>query len=343
MKSKNKIIPIFGDGESERDKKMDDKMKKDLLEDSDKEEERLLNDPALRDITALDDMLGKIMGELREQGKLRAEDIIEETERPEIQSTVDGLSVEDREALLLGRMVKASGAGVDDIRRVLENPTDECSGDGRKRGNRRRNRRKSIGSGGRAKIVARNFAIGAASFVILVGGSMSTSAGREYVSNIVAVVMERINGGGLIIGNYNEDGEADTDEELAYKDIFDTIAVNPLNFVYLPEELAFEGYDIWVDNNRATIRYGVDENKMTITGEKVGDKVKNTAKVDGVKVRIVDTTLNYLTIDVYELVNSNDGSKTYTAYFTYEGNQYTIASNCDMDTFILMLESLEIG
>ena len=343
MKRNNKVIPIFGNEELEEDKKMDDKMKKEFFEGADKEEERLLNDPALKDITAPDDMFGKIMGELRAQGKLRAEDMVRETERPEIQNAVDGLSEEDREALLLGRMLKARGASADDVQRAFGNPLDECNGDGRKRENGRKNRKRSIGGrGGRLKVIARNLAIGAAGFAIIVGGSMTTSAGREYVFNVVAEITESIIGGGLIIKEYNEDEEPVTYEQLAYEDVLKKIGVNPLNFIYLPEELDFLDYEIQEDNNTAIITYGDDENMMIVTAEKMIDVMNNFATIDGVKIKKVDSIRNDLTMTVYELNNSNGNSKTYASYFTYESNIYIITSNCDIETFALILEKLEI-
>lgn len=343
MENNNKVVPIFGDGESEKDKKMDGKMTKRFVEEFDKEEERLLNDPALKDVTAPDDMFGKIMGELRAQGKLRKEDMVVETKRPEIQNAVDGLSDEDKEALLLGRMVKASGADADDIRRALENPMDKRSGAERKRRKSRKNRKKSIGSGGRAKVIVRNLAIGVASFAILVGGSMSTSAGREYISSIVVVVTEKLNGDGiLIVKDSNENGEIVSPEELAYKDVLNTIGVNPLYFIYLPEELTFFNYDIQEGDNSAVLRYGEDERKMTVVVEKRIEEIELYAMVDGLEIKRMNSMLNDLSIIVYELNNLDNGLKVYTAYFTYEDNFYMIRINGDLDTFVLILEAMEI-
>ena len=61
------------------------------------------------------------MENLRIQGKLRSTDMISQTELSKIQETGVELSDEDKEALLLGRMVKSMGINAQDIQRLFEN------------------------------------------------------------------------------------------------------------------------------------------------------------------------------------------------------------------------------
>lgn len=119
MKNKSKIIPIWNNAESEASKKTSERMRKDFIEAANQDEERLLNDPTVKDITVSDDLFGKIMDEFRAQVRLGTEDTVADVERPEvILNAAEGSSIEDKEALLLGRMVKVSSASAEDIKRA---------------------------------------------------------------------------------------------------------------------------------------------------------------------------------------------------------------------------------
>lgn len=95
---KDKVIPIWGAEDSEKDKQIYKRIQKELLEVSAYEEEHLLNDPELKDICAPDDMFEKIMENLRVQGKLRAEDMLSQTKLSKIHETGVKLSEEDKES-----------------------------------------------------------------------------------------------------------------------------------------------------------------------------------------------------------------------------------------------------
>lgn|GEM_PF-5479707 len=121
MQKKDKVTPIWGVEDSEKDKQTYKQMQKKFLEGMEYTEERLLNDPELKSTSAPDDMFEIIMENLRIQGKLRSTDMISQTELSKIQETGVELSDEDKEALLLGRMVKSMGINAQDIQRLFEN------------------------------------------------------------------------------------------------------------------------------------------------------------------------------------------------------------------------------
>ena len=230
-------FPTQSDVQEElEDAAMDRFLRQSIIEDADRIERELNEDPKLIGIGASDDLFGKIVEELKTKGIWEGDKETNVDERPEPAqeeqqkpAVYDMLSEADREALAFGYQ--------------MQKKEQE-----RKEKRKKRNRRLKHVS---AAVVA----------LVLVGGiGVSTEASRRWIFQIRDVILESL--GTSIKNNFTEGDSVrilNNDEQKAETDIREKLRISPIRFLYMPREMRFFKYKIDTDALSATEIYSYND------------------------------------------------------------------------------------
>ena len=230
-------FPTQSDVQEElEDAAMDRFLRQSIIEDADRIERELNEDPKLIGIGASDDLFGKIVEELKTKGIWEGDKETNVDERPEPAqeeqqkpAVYDMLSEADREALAFGYQ--------------MQKKEQE-----RKEKRKKRNRRLKHVS---AAVVA----------LVLVGGiGISTEASRRWIFQIRDVILESL--GTSIKNNFTEGDSVrilNNDEQKAETDIREKLRISPIRFLYMPREMRFFKYKIDTDALSATEIYSYND------------------------------------------------------------------------------------
>ena len=302
------------------DAAMDRFLRQSIIEDADRIERELNEDPKLIGIGASDDLFGKIVEELKSKGIWEDEKETNVDEKPEPAkeeqqkpAIYDMLSDADREALAFGYQ--------------MQKKEQE-----RKEKRKKRNRRLKHVS---AAVVA----------LVFVGGiGLSTEASRRWIFQIRDTV--KGNFGFSIKSNFIEEENAirimDTEEEKAISDIKTIVEISPVEFCYLPSEMRFSFYEYDIKSHSASIVYTY--NDVAFITYMCGNDVENVLyyQIDDTltkKEKII--TEQNIEVQLYEREDKNQ--ITYLATFKYNDNYYCCSGIIPYEEMVKILKYLIIS
>lgn len=293
-------FPTQSDVQEElEDAAMDRFLRQSIIEDADRIERELNEDPKLIGIGASDDLFGKIVEELKTKGiwegekgtnvDEKSEPVKEEQQKPAI---YDMLSQADREALAFGYQ--------------MQKKEQE-----RKEKRKKRNRRLKHVS---AAVVA----------LVFVGGiGLSTEASRRWIFQVGDIFLEKL--GASVKNNFIEEEKDIRDindaEKYAMESINRETEIQPVKFLYLPDGMQFISFETNKEASFAVMEYIYEGNPFSI--QMWGNNEKNVFynQIDGkvVKKETV-TTIQNIKIQIYMSVNNDE--ELYKAQFSYNDNFY---------------------
>ena len=301
------------------DAAMDRFLRQSIIEDADRIERELNEDPKLIGIGASDDLFGKIVEELKTKGIWEGEEGTNVDEKPEPAqeeqqkpAIYDMLSEADREALAFGYQ--------------MQKKEQE-----RKEKRKKRNRR------------LKHVSAAVAALVFVGGIGVSTEASRRWIFQVRDVVLE--NFGESIKNNFIEKEKQvrilNVAEEEAALDIKNKVGIAPPVFFYLPEAMRFSFYEYDMDSCSAKLFYTY--NDVTFVSYMCNNDIENVFyyQVDDAlneKGKII--TEQDIEIQLYE--RKNKGEDTYLATFEYDGNYYYCSGMVPYKEMIKILKYLMI-
>lgn len=298
---------------------MDRFLRQSIIEDADRIERELNEDPKLIGIGASDDLFGKIVEELKTKGIWEDEKKTKVDEKPEPAkeeqqnpAVYDMLSEADREALAFGYQ--------------MQKKEQE-----RKEKRKKRNRRLKHVS---AAMVA----------LVFVGGiGLSTEASRRWIFTVRDVVLGNLSVG--LKSDFVED-EADirslsNEEEMAIEDIKKRIDVKPIKFLYLPVGMEFSFYECDEYASCANVFYSYKDINFSVYMRKntVGNVFYYQID-DLMKKKEVIKTQQNIPIQLYE--RDYAGEKTYLATFEVNDNYYYCSGAIEYGEILKILKYLMI-
>ena len=311
-------FPTQSDVQEElEDAAMDRFLRQSIIEDADRIERELNEDPKLIGIGASDDLFGKIVEELKTKGiwegekgtnvDEKSEPVKEEQQKPAI---YDMLSQADREALAFGYQ--------------MQKKEQE-----RKEKRKKRNRRLKHVS---AAVVA----------LVFVGGiGVSTEASRRWIFQVGDVFLDSL--GISIKNNFTEKEKnirnVSSEEQLAERDIKEKLGIIPVEFVYLPSGMRFSFYETNQDALYAIMEYMYEEKPFTI--QMWGNAQENVLynQIDGdVDEKEEIITEQGIEVQVYEV--EIDKQNFYKASFSYDDNYYYCKGQMDYSEMQKILKYL---
>ena len=300
-------FPTQSDVQEElEDAAMDRFLRQSIIEDADRIERELNEDPKLIGIGASDDLFGKIVEELKTKGIWEGDKETNVDERPEPAqeeqqkpAVYDMLSEADREA------------------------------QERKEKRKKRNRRLKHVS---AAVVA----------LVLVGGiGLSTEASRRWIFQVGDVFLDSL--GISIKNNFTEKEKnirnVSSEEQLAERDIKEKLGIIPVEFVYLPSGMRFSFYETNQDALYAIMEYMYEEKPFTI--QMWGNAQENVLynQIDGdVDEKEEIITEQGIEVQVYEV--EIDKQNFYKASFSYDDNYYYCKGQMDYSEMQKILKYL---
>jgi len=301
---------------------VDKKFRELVLKVTEEEEKRVEENPRLEEMPVPDEMFENILMELHNRGQLREEDLpmleqIKDNKKRK-NSVVSELPEEDREALLLGRLLQEKGASSGEVLELLERKSKIYKGFGK---------------------CIKGVGIVAAMFICVVGITLSMEAGREYVKGLLGESVDE----GLYIRNWNNSNmvmDYLSEESKAYDEIFEKLGVYPRRFYYNSAGLKFEFHHIWEGIDTAILSYfRNDGSYLEISISKLEEQDVDTMLIEGNVVESLKLDFSDISVDIYELITANDlDTDIITAFFWYDGIGYVINTNIDKAELITILE-----
>lgn len=287
-----------------------------LQREAEKIEKELKKNKELEEVTAPDYMYDKIKDKIEEYEKdKRAEEYLRQImeEDDEEEKKVDTalvyalLSVEDRQALRLGKELQA-----------------------RKSDSKRASTRWS----GLKK---------AALFFVVMGSlfgiSMTSEGNREYV-------MEKVNSfiGNTFMTNIDTSEDSikvnyEQGEKIANDELVDKLGVKPVLFTYKPQGLKFEKCEVSrMGYGYVFYKYKGKVINLYIDKVKTGTVISNSVdahKISNVKVDNID-----LEVQVYEISTDEEDNKSYQADIIYLNTYYSITGQMEVEEFKKLIRGI---
>ena len=298
--------------ESDEDRRLTEKIRREIMDSAEREEAMLQNRPDLKDIGPSLDLFDKIMSEAKKMERAKEAESVKETEstKDEESTMPPGsaekaaeydpekyLNEEDRKALEIGRRKLRSGR-----------------------------------KGGWRHHFTATAAVLACVFIV----GVSTEANR---AKIVNVLNTWIGEDALVrVDNETNREQVSNDLEEVYADIEEQLGIKPVRFMYELKGMDFNGYEVDEITQRAVLFYTYQDTIMTIAMTKDDNGTSKGSIKDGemgdtfsVQTDIGDVTV--LTID-------EEMGEKYMTEFVYENAYYSILAELPKEEFVNLVSSI---
>lgn len=358
MDKRKKIESIYIDDEMLNDPKMDRLLRKDMMEEADRIERELNEDPSLQGIKASDDMFDLIKARLQEQGvweeNEEQEEQKEQKEQKKTESIVSAEGQEEHKTAENNMEENAAGAGGETIESVVEdiadcgNAADEVQTEKDVYSFLSKEDREALELGRKIKKKRkRNWkglvAVATVALVVFSAG-MSGEASRRWILE----AWDRIT---LAVGvrmstDYVEEGQDNVlkyskEEQNAWKKIKEELDIPIVDFGYLPQEMELIDYNILKDTNEVLLIY-VCENKMFNLRIISGNKGASFYLQSDVEPILKEKIINDLEIPIEIWDTSTKGVESYRAIFQYKECTFICSGAISYDEFKKIIKYIEI-
>lgn len=189
--------------------------------------------------------------------------------------------------------------------------------------------------------VWRGLGIAAILLVVMIGVGVSSEAGRFRIANFWNFLV----GQETVIRVENDDPEraveSTHEEEAAWSDIEKKTGIVPVKFMYLPEGMRFDGYEINEVHGVTDLFYGYEEAyiKVSMTnGENTTRSSKSELHYDGVKINEIPVVSNYGEYIIVETETENGNN--YSVTFERNDCNYSIYGVCTKEEFVKLIKNI---
>lgn len=309
-----KIESLHVTREMAEDKEMDEKIRQDLIRAADEAEKASQEEEALGTSIPMgaeekQQLFDDIVNELKRKGIWEEDTEEADGDRPEKGTSPcparpeDQLSAEDQEALRLGR-------------ELLHTP---------KKKNPKILPKILKGITGAAVVALGVFVL-----------SMSSEANREkmlYVWNTLVNDELRID-----INPREETNQLLYAEEMAYKEIENQLGIEPLKFIYIPDGMIYDNFEIDIKAKRANIYYLYNNKVITMCIYKQKLEASRNQQFDGQIIDSVNISAKAITAEIWKI--KNEDNKSYLAQFEEKDTYYMIWGCMDEKEFKKIISSM---
>lgn len=183
--------------------------------------------------------------------------------------------------------------------------------------------------------------VAAALLAVVIGYGASSEAGKFRIANFWNFLV----GQETVIRTENdvpEDAVASThEEEMAWSEIEEKTGIVPVKFMYFPEGVEFDGYEVEEKHRTAKLFYKYENTiiKVLMTaGEDSTNSLKSEMHYDGVKVDEIPVTTRY---GEYSIVETKaDQGNNYIFSIEKDNCSYAIYGIINRDEFVKMIEKI---
>ena len=330
--STKKVVPFDIDEKLLDDEKIDRLIKESLIEEADKIEAELENDPALIGVGASEDMFQSIVARLKEQGDWEEEKDVEENpenikeiknaeDTRETEETREIKEIESESTKEILEDQKSEQEKLEELYRMLpeeDRHALELGKQVKKEKEIRRRKRKQ-----RWKILKRGGVV-AAVFLLVFGVSMTSEANRRLVLKAWDGLMGNL--GFMLPTDYvgeKENIQSKSKEEIqAIEEISEKMEIPVIDFGYMPKGMKFQRYEMIGDGLEATMFYTYRNKIFTVTTVKIDQEGTLYYALDNEAVLRETIAIDQkLEAKIWE-TNLDLEEETYVAEIEYNGCRY---------------------
>lgn len=189
--------------------------------------------------------------------------------------------------------------------------------------------------------VWRGFGIAAILLVVMIGVGVSSEAGRFRIANFWNFLV----GQETVIRVENDDPkdavEVDFAEKEAWSEIEEKTGIVPVKFMYLPEGMRFDGYEIYETHKMADMFYSYGDtfiNVFMTQGDRADNSIKRETHYDGAKVSEIPVETRYGEYTIVE--TETDVGNNYIVSFEKDNCSYSIIGVSTREEFKNMIENI---
>ena len=170
--------------------------------------------------------------------------------------------------------------------------------------------------------------------------SMTSQANRRYFIDSVRYWVGHDTK--IVVDNDRTNEKECEDEQKAIDDIEKELSVDIPRFLYRPEGLEFEDYNISKDFEYALLQYDYDDTIMTLYINKYDKETKSTgASLDGKEIETIKLPEGEASIQVKRIMAKGDKKASYVAYWNNSTEFYQIESQMEEKEFIKLIKNIK--
>lgn len=353
-KEKNKIEDLYVPEEMAEDKELDEIIRKLLIEDADAEEEAL-KDYELPGPVPTEEMFDNIVKKLKEDGLWgQGEEVPESTSavsddtvntnRNMNASAAEGSRHIDTDAAASKETAEAESEGegnglkavgglsYDEITQLLSEEDRKALQMGKK-----------VLKGGKRRKVLHVLRWIATTAAVVVIGVFTISMGSDANRERAVAIWNSLVGGELEV-NIDDDEHSivvEDEEKEAYDQIYQSLGIDRLDFLYRPEGLEYSNYILNSQIGFARILYEYNNQLITVFISKTKSDSNKDLVVDGEakKVGEIEITATKNNVELWEISNP-ENVNTYEIHFESDGNYYSVSGKISQEEFKKLIEGL---
>lgn len=121
-------------------------------------------------------------------------------------------------------------------------------------------------------------------------------------------------------------------EEDVYSKIENELGIHPIKFLYTPNEMVYDNYDINIEVGNAHLFYKYKDSIVTVYMYKKSDKASRSQNFDGKVVNTIITRVDDIEMKIRE-VEIPDSENAFAVSFTYEGVYYSVCGQLPREEF----------
>lgn len=193
-------------------------------------------------------------------------------------------------------------------------------------------------SANRWKRVSHNLGKCAAVAVVVCGGifalSMTSEANRQYVMDTVRYVSGKdvrikvSNGDNIII--------RDNSETEMRRDIKERLGIDVPIFKYKPQNMSFEGYEVYEERQCVFLYYELKDSKIILCASIMDGKELAIEGFEGDEMGTVDIAYGTLQANVYENNDDESGKITYSGIWKRENVLYRVSGDVEEEFYKIL-------
>lgn len=180
--------------------------------------------------------------------------------------------------------------------------------------------------------------IAAAVMVGVFGASMTIEANREKLMNVINVLVAKESVAQL--DNDDTNTLVKVDEREARAEIAEKLGISPIEFMYMPPGMEYDGYVVNENSGSARMFYKYQNTILYLTMDIGSDGMSDGATRDGETVDVFNQESEYGTIQITEI--QGPGEIDYLAELQYNNCYYAVYGILSKEEFLKMIEKIEI-
>ena len=184
------------------------------------------------------------------------------------------------------------------------------------------------------------FFILAAVFVLVLGVEMTSVGSKSYWKELLDVFRGEETAKIIDVENMEKKETKDIDEVFVYQEIKEKLGITPVEFLYKPEMMELDSYEIDETLQLARLSYIYGKGHLRLTMYANNADSSWAEKDEDLKIKEDVIEISNVSIHIIELQKPNQTEIRRIARFEYQGIHYELKGVLEENEFIKILENL---